>query len=200
MRVLITIILILTLAYTYAQSDLNTKKMKLDGHVVTAYIDECGDTIILAELDDISVTSLRNFNTQDEFRTYRKYRRYANKVYPYAMEAIKIFKEVESATDGLSRRKRKKHVKKLNKKLKKEFEDPLKKLTKTQGKILMKMIERELDTPMFYLIKNVRGGINAAYWNSIGYVNGYRLKSGYIRGEDVIMDAVLDDFDISYDL
>ena len=62
------------------------------------------------------------------------------------------------------------------------------------------MIEKELDTPMHTLIKNARGGLTAGYWNGLGYLNGYRLKRGYIRGDDAILDAVLDDFNISYDL
>ena len=86
----------------------------------------------------------------------------------------------------------------LQKKLKKEFKDPLKKLTKTQGKILIEMIERELDTPFHTLVKNLRGGFTAGYWNTLGKMYGYNLKEGYIPGKDPILDAVLNDFDISY--
>lgn len=183
-----------------AQSDLGEKKMSINGQVVTAYIDECGDTIILAELDDVSITSMRTFESREDRLKYNRYRRYAVKVYPYATEAIRIFREVESETQGMKKRQRRRHIKKLNKELKEEFEDPLRKLTKTQGYILFKMIERELETPLYKLLKNMRGSFTAGYWNTIGYFNGYHLKDGYIRGEDAILDAVLDDFNISYDL
>lgn len=183
-----------------AQDDLNQQKMKIDGQVVTAYIDECGDTVILADLEDVSITSLRSFSSREERLKYYKYRRYANIVYPYATEAIRVFRIVENGVDDMNRYQRKKYMRRLNDVLKKEFEDPLRKLTKTQGLILTKMIEKELDTPMYELIKNMRGGFTATYWNTIGWMNGYKLKTGYIRGEDPILDAVLDDFNISHDL
>lgn len=203
MRHLSTIVVLLFLlpgSLIQAQDDLGEKQMSINGHIVTAYIDECGDTVILAELDDVSITSIRDFESREDRIKYNRYRRYAVNVYPYATEAIRIFRELEEDTKDMKRRKRKKHIRRLNKELKEEFEDPLRKLTKTQGYILFKMIERELDTPMYQLLKNLRGGFNATYWNTIGYLNGYHLKDGYIRGEDPILDAVLDDFDISYDL
>ncbi|MDX1685234.1 MAG: DUF4294 domain-containing protein [Saprospiraceae bacterium] len=200
MRYLLFIAFVLPGLDLSGQADLPKKKMTIDGHVVQAYVDECGDTIILAELDDVSVTSMREFESRADRLKYYRYRRYAVEVYPYATEAIRIFREVEDSTSEMSKGKRRRHIRRLNRELKEQFEDPLKKLTKTQGLILTKMIERELDTPIYELIKNMRGGFTAGYWNTIGFFNGYRLKTGYIRGEDEILDAVLDDFDISYDL
>jgi len=202
MKVLTIILTIFTGLQVFAQDDLNQRKMKIDGQVVTAYIDECGDTIILADLSDadVSVTSIRNFESREDRLKYYKYRRYANIVYPYATEAIRVFRIVEHGLDDMSRSQQKKYLKRLNDVLKKEFEEPLRKLTKTQGLILTKMIEKELDTPMYELIKNMRGGFTASYYNTIGWMNGYKLKSGYKRGEDPILDVVLDDFNISHDL
>ncbi len=169
----------------------------IDGQVVPFTVDDCGDTLLLASLENVSVSSPRLFANRDEYNRYRKYRRYAAKVYPYAVEAVRLFREVEDATGDLKKRKRKKYIRELHQELKDEFQDPLKKLTKTQGKILVKMIEKEIDTPMYDLIKNMRNGFTAFKWNLVGGLNGYSLKDGYIRGEDHILDMVLDDFDIS---
>lgn len=176
------------------------KELRINGEILPYMVDECGDTLILAQLDDVSVSSFRQFGTKDEYNRYRRYRRYAIKVYPYAVEAIKIFRELEHNTQDMNKRHTKKYAKKLHKDLKDEFTDPLKSLTKTQGKILVKMIEKELDTPMFFLIKDLRGGVTAAYWNTASKFFGHKLKEGYIPGEDPILDAVLNDLDISYDL
>ncbi|KAA3623087.1 MAG: DUF4294 domain-containing protein [Bacteroidetes bacterium] len=165
----------------------------VDGKKMEYIIDECGDTLLVANLNDISISSPVSFDNSDEYKRYRKYRRYAVKVHPYAVEAIRIFKEVEYATETMKKRERKKYLKKLQKDLKKEFADPLKKLTKTQGYILVKMIEKELDTPMYELIKDLRGAFTASYWNTFGRTFGYRLKDGYVPGEDKILDAVLND-------
>ena len=91
-------------------------------------------------------------------------------------------------------------MKRLQKRMQEEFEDPLKKLTKTQGKIVVKMIERELNTPFYYLLKDLRGRFTASYWSLFSRSFGYRLKKGYIPGEDKVLDAVLYDYDISHDI
>jgi hypothetical protein len=182
-----------------AQTTDTEKKVSINGKVMTALITN-GDTLILADLEDVSITSPRSFNNVEDFRKYQLYRKYANKVYPYAREAIKIFREMEEATATLNKRKRRKHIKRLQKELKKEFSDPLKKLTRTQGKILVKMIERELDTPMFSLLKELKGSFTAGYWHQFSKMYGYDLKRGYVDGDDPILDAVLQDFDISYSL
>ena len=175
------------------------EKITINGQVFSAIISGT-DTIIMADLEDISVSSPRKFKDRAEYRKYRKYRYYSVKVYPYAAEAIKIFREMEYATQNMKPRKRKKYVKKLYKDLKDEFKEPMKNLTKTQGKIMIKMIERELGRPFYDLVKELRGGFTAGYWNQLGKFYDYDLKRGYIVGDDPILDAVMNDFDISYDL
>ena len=181
----------------FAQVDNRSKKLTIDGQIVTAIITET-DTFIVADLGEMSVSSLRSFENRDEYRRYRKYRRSAAIVYPYAVQGIRIFKEMETVTEGMSKRKRKKHIRRLQKELKKEFKSPLKKLSRTQGKILVKMIEKELDRPFYSLVKDLKGGFTAGYWNELGKLYGYKLKQGYKEGEDSILDAVLDDYDLSY--
>ncbi len=159
-----------------------------------------GDTMVLANIEDVSVTSPRTFDSNDDYRKYRKYKYYAAQVYPYAAEAIKIFRKMEYATKHMKKRKRKKYIKQLSEELKVEFEKPLTKLSKTQGKILVKMIEKELDRPMYNLIKDLQGKFKAFYWNQSSKLYGYRLKTGYIVGENPILDAVIQDLNISYEV
>lgn len=175
-------------------------QITVDGEILTWMIDDAGDTLLLASLDEMSISSPRSFENRSDYRRYQIYKRYALKVYPYAAKAIRIFRETEYATQTMKSRKRKKYIKKLQKELKREFEEPLKKLTKTQGKIMVKMIEKELDTPMYDLIKDLRGGFTATYWSTFARFYGHRLKDGYTVGEDAILDAVLNDLDISYEV
>ncbi len=182
----------------YGDEDLDMFETKIDGRIMTAMITEAGDTLIMETLDDISITSLRSFKDEADYRKYMKFKRYAAVVYPYAKQAIRIFKETEHVTKTMSRRKRKKHIKKLQEELKRDFEAPLRKLTKLQGKIMVKMIEKELDKNMFDLIKGVRGRFTAMYWHNASKLYSYDLKEGYTWGQYEILDAVLQDFDISY--
>ncbi len=178
--------------------ELDMFETKIDGRVMTAMITETGDTLIMETLEDISITSLRSFKDDADYRKYMKFKRYAAVVYPYAKEAIRIFRETEHLTQTMSKRKRKKHIKKLQEELKQEFEAPLTKLTKLQGKIMVKMIEKELDKTMYDLIKGVRGRWAAMYWHNASKLYSYDLKEGYHEGVYPILDAVLQDFDISY--
>ena len=184
----------------FVVSHAQTGQLMINGEILPYMIDECGDTLIMAQLDDVSISSPRKFESRDDYRRYLKYKRYAADVYPYAVDAIRIFREVDHATQTMKNTKRKKYIKKLQKDLKDDFEDPLKKLTKTQGKILIKMIEKELDRPMYHLIKDLRGGVSASYWGTMGRFFGHRLKEGYIEGQDPILDAVLSDLNISYEI
>ena len=190
---------LLLVTYSYSQANERRERLRIDGEIVTALITE-NDTILIAELDDISVSTPRNFKDRAEYLRYLKYKRYAVKVYPYAVKAIRIFKESEQITKTMKKSKRKKHYRRLQKDLKKEFKAPLKKLTKTQGKILIKMIEKELDKPFYELIKNLRGGLSASYWQTMGKFFSYDLKEGYTPGKDAVLDAVLRDLNVSYEV
>jgi hypothetical protein len=174
-------------------------EVSVSGRVFSALIQN-GDTVIVADIANVKISSPKNFKNREEYYRYMKYRRYANSVFPYAEEAVRIFKEAEYVTQHMKKRKRRKYNRKLAKELKQKFQNPLKKLSKTQGKILIKMIERELGRNMFQLIKNTTGWWKASYWNRTSRFFGYRLKEGYSYGVDPILDIVLMDFDISSDL
>ena len=197
LKIIIGLLLILPF---WGFSQAGDGELTINGQTLPYMIDECGDTLILASLEGVSVSSLREFEDDADYKRYLQYRRYAAKVYPYAVEAIKVFKEVELETQDMKKRQRKKFTKQLHKDLKEKFTDPLKKLTKTQGKILVKMIEKELDTSMYYLIKDLRNGMTARYWSTLGGLIGHKLKEGYQEGDDPILDAVLNDMDISYEV
>ena len=71
----------------------------------------------------------------------------------------------------------------------------MKNLSKTEGKVLVKMIERELDMPFYEIIRTTRGGTTAVYWSTLGKLWGYDLKEGYRPGQDPLMDEVFIDYD-----
>lgn len=173
-------------------------KIFVEGKVYPAFITDEGDTLILVDLDNISVTAMRTFNNDEEYRKYLRTRQYAAKVYPYAKEAIRIFRELEYASAHMSKKEKKKKIAELEEQLTKEFEEPLTNLTKLQGKIMIKMIEKETGQPIYNLIKDLKGGFKAFYWNAFSKLYSYDLKEGYNKGQYPILDAVLQDFDVSY--
>ena len=176
-------------------------RVVIDGQELEVMVTAEGDTLFIAtNLSAAAVSSPRSFASDEERKLYRKYRYYAAKVYPYAVEAVRIFRETEEVTATMGKRDAKRHIRRLSKELKKEFEDPLKDLTKTQGYLLVKMIERETGQPMHTLIKDLRGTLTATYWNTLGKTVGYQLKDGYVVGADPILDVVLQDYDVSHEV
>lgn len=191
------LIFVLLICGTSLWSQEKLMNIEINGKSVPVLISD-GDTMMIFDLQEVNVKAPHIFaNVSDEF-LYKRYKRYAIAVFPYAVKAIKVFRAMENDTKYMSSRDKKKYIKKLDNELKKEFEKPLKNLSKTQGKILVKMIEKELDTPMYSLIKDLKGGFSAFYWNMSGSFYGYHLKDGYVVGADPILDLVLDDFDIDY--
>ncbi len=165
------------------------------GYIVTAVV-QGDDTIILSSLPEVKVVRKRIFHNWEDYQKYYRYMRYARTVYPYAVESMRLYRQIQRETAHMSRRERRRYINRLNKALKKEYKEPLKNLTRTQGYILIKMIERELGIPFYRLIRETRGWWTATYYQNIGKIYGYNLKRGYVPGEDPILDIVLDDFDI----
>ena len=196
MRTALLTLLLFTVLGTCARAQ--TGYTKVDGKYYPYVVDDCGDTLIVAQLSDVSVSQPLAFETEEEAKLYRRYKIYAQRAYPYAVDAVRIYRETEYMTQSMNKRERKRFNKKLQKELEEKFEQPLKKMSKTQGKVLMAMIERELDLPTYELIKELRGGLTARYWATLGGLYGHHLKDKYAAGDDRILDMVLRDYDVSY--
>ena len=154
-----------------------------------------GDTLYVMSLRQVSIFGRRVFADTQERTKYYLYKRSAKLVYPYALDAIKLYEELQEETADMSRRKKKKHIKRTQKDLQDDFKDKLKNLTKTQGYILVEMIERQTGKPFYEVIKETRGGATATYWNELGKLYGYHLKDGYAVGKDQLLDEVLIEYD-----
>jgi hypothetical protein len=169
-----------------------------DGRVMRIRISGT-DTIVVATIPEVVIKAPPVFSNDEEYRQYMRYRRYAMDVLPYAIQSIKLYRKYQAETEGMKSGKAKKYAKTIQKDVKDEFTDPLKNLSRTQGKILVKMIERHLNTPTYDILKDVRGGFNAMKWQTVGKLYGYDLKEGYIPGQDRILDMILSDFEITVD-
>lgn len=157
-----------------------------------------GDTIPVADFPVIDVVAQRVFVSADDRRRYFQWRTHAVKVYPYAAEAVQLYRKIDAETKNMSNSKRKKYVKKLEKEVKPRYEEELKKLTKTQGYILIKMVERELNMPFYNVLSQLRGDWEAFKWQSFGVWYGYNLKQGYDPNKDPLLESILLDLNISY--
>ncbi|MCW5923422.1 MAG: DUF4294 domain-containing protein [Saprospiraceae bacterium] len=156
---------------------------------------ENGDTTFVMSLWPVRIAAKRNFKDLDEQRQYYRYLRACRKVYPYALQAIELYEQIQEETQDMNKGKRRRHIRREHKELKEDFKEQMKNLSKTEGKVLIKMIERELEKPFFDIIKETRGGTTATYWNTMGKLYGYDLKKPYKLGEEPLLDDALLDYD-----
>ncbi len=144
-----------------------------------------GDTFPLFNLQEVIVVPPFEFKSKKQKKKYTRLVRYVKKVYPYAKMANEKLKELYSEIDSISEKKViKKHVKQVDKELREQYGDELKKLTITQGRILIKLIDRETGSTSYELIKELRGGFSAFMWQSLARLFGENLKSEYDPEEE----------------
>lgn len=112
----------------------------------------------------------------------QEYNRLRNAVYvtyPYARTAGYVINDVNAHVQGMSNRDRKKYIKSREAELKKQFSDPLSNLSVYQGKVLMKLINRQTGNNCYDIIKDYRGGLNARMYQTVAFFFGSSLKQDY---------------------
>ena len=138
-----------------------------------------GDTIPLMDLPQVNIVGYIIFKSAADQRRFERLVRNVKKVYPYARIAGLKLNEYDLLMAGLSEKQQKKLLKRAEDELKAEFEGELKKLTFSQGKILLKLVDRETGEPTYHLVKELRGNIAAFFWQNLSRIFGYNLKEKY---------------------
>jgi hypothetical protein len=144
-------------------------------------------------LDEVVVIDKRSFASDKERRYYFWYYKKVQRAYPFATLASQKLTEINKELEGIkSKRKRKKHIKKIQKYMEGEFTDQLKKLTRTEGRILIKLVHRQTGETMYELIKEYRSGWQAFWYNSTANMFRLSLKKEY-RPEEFALDFIIED-------
>jgi len=113
------------------------------------------------------------------------------KVYPIAkVAAIKLAEYNRVYASFKSERERKKYVKEVEKDLFREYEQELRTMRVSEGRILIKLLDRETGNSSYEIIKEFKGGLSAFFWQSVAKLFGHDLKAQY--------DPALEDRMIEY--
>ena len=156
-----------------------------------------GDTIARKsiDLDEVVILKKLNFKSDEERRRYLILRRKTRKVYPYAKLAAERLVELNSRLDQInSRSAQKRYTKIVQKYIEDQFADQLKKLTHTEGQILVKLINRQTGVTAFDLIKNLKSGWRAFWYNTTAHLFEISLKEEYhpeSNEEDYLIEDIL---------
>lgn len=164
-----------------------------DGRRLAYFIEE-GDTIYYDTITASKVYSRIPKQTGREWRQYYRLVHNFSKAYPYALVAKKLVIEADStiAADKLKGAKREKYVNKVQKELFDVFEGQMRKLTVSQGALIMKLVDREVGKSSYNIIKGYKSGITAGFWQGIAKIFGTDLKKPYDpEGEDMATEELV---------
>ena len=146
-------------------------------------------------LDEIMLLPKLEFKSKEDQRRYYILRRKTLKVYPYAKLAAERLEELNARLSTLKTKSQKRqYAKKVQKYIEEEFSAELKKLTRTEGQILVKLIHRQTGKTTFQLIKELRSGWRAFWFNSTASLFDISLKREFDPvnvEEDYLIEDIL---------
>lgn len=138
-----------------------------------------GDTLPYYHLVEVKVVSSASLLTDEEIRKNQKLIRNVKKMLPYAKIGKQRLDELEKQIGDLPKRERKAAIKEAEKELLADFGDELSGCTISQGKVLLKLIDRETGRSSYLLVDELRGKLRAGFYQTFARLFGYNLKARY---------------------
>ena len=159
---------------------------------VSKVIDK-GDSIPYMEISNVYVYPKITFDSKQKQNAYLRLVRNVKKVLPIAKEANQIIVETYEYLETLPNKKaRDEHLKLVEKSIVRDYKPKMKKLTYSQGKLLIKLVYRECDSSTYDIVKAVLGPVRAGFWQAFAWCFGASLKKGYDpEGVDRLTERVV---------
>ena len=169
---------------------------------LAAWVSPEGDTLALSYLYPVDVLTTRHL-TNEQKAQRAEWTRLRNAVYvtfPYAKAASKIMNEINVKLKGVTDRKQRKAIiKSREKELKAEFTSKLTNLSVYQGKVLMKLINRETGNNCYEIIQEYKGGFTATFYQTVAFVFGTNLKQAYNPNDkDKDIETIVQELEAMY--
>lgn len=167
---------------------------------VYAYVTPQGDTIPMSYLPGVEVRTKLTPQLRKYWAEWTRLRNAVYVTYPYAVAASRIMNDINRKLVGITDRKeRKRIIKSREKELRKEFTDKLTNLSIYQGKVLMKLINRQTGNNCYEIVDEYKGSFNAALYQTIAVLFGTSLKQGYDpANKDKDMEKIVQDVERMY--
>ncbi len=159
-----------------------------------------GDTISCTTISNIYIQCKLTFAQREALAKYNRLRNAVYVTYPYARKSGVILNELNKQLSVLTdKRSRKKCIKSKEKELKKEFTTPLTNLSIYQGKVLMKLINRETGNSCYEIIKEYQGGLAAGVYQTVAFFFNSSLKQAYEpKDEDIVIEKIVQEVQRMY--
>ncbi len=159
-----------------------------------------GDTIEAKTLVDINFYSRLTQAQRDNQAKWTRLRNAVYVTYPYARRAGMVINDINRKLVAISiEQERKNYIKTREKELRKEFTTPLTNLSIYQGKVLMKLINRETGNNCYEIIREYKGGLTAGLYQTIAFFFSTSLKQPYDKnGEDYEIEKIVQEVERLY--
>ena len=186
-RIFLTLLLAAISLFSKALTVMPDGRIKLLGTIIN------GDTIPTVNLVGVEIVAPLSPEAAARQQAYLKLRRDIIRVYPYAKLASTKLKYINDQVATMTNeRQKKRFIKETERELKDQFEQELKKLTLTQGRILIKLIDRETGSSSYSLVKELRGSLQAFFWQGLARLFGSNLKTEYeAEGQDQMIEQIV---------
>ncbi|HVG11950.1 MAG TPA: DUF4294 domain-containing protein [Flavisolibacter sp.] len=174
-------LLLLASSTLYAQ-DSASKRAEWGSNdtIIVSVIAYDGAFIPYKELEMVYVSHLPPHQLAKEIAKYNRLRNAVYVTYPYARTAGVTLNDVAAHLKNIPQKsERKKYIKSRERELKKQFSDPLTNLSVYQGKVLMKLINRQTGNDCYEIIKEYKGSLNARMYQTVAFFFGSSLKQEY---------------------
>jgi hypothetical protein len=157
------------------------------------------DGLIMPEVEikEVRVIAPPGAEKKSEYRKYERLVINIKRVYPYAvMVRYRLNQVNEDLKNIYNEKERKEYLKKVEHDVFANYEDDIQTMTITQGRLLIKLIDRETQNTSFELIKEYRGKLTAAFWQGIARIFGTNLKDEYDGyGDDALIELIIRDIE-----
>jgi len=152
-----------------------------------------GDTIWVSEIDEVIIFPEKNFKNFWQRRRYTRLIINIKRAYPWAKLAGRTLEDVNAHLLTLEiEKEQKEYLKQVEKELLDKYTEDLKRLTITQGKILIKLVYRETGATSYDLVEFYRGKFSAFFWQALARIFGSNLKLEYDPyGEDRLIEEIV---------
>lgn len=166
-------------------------------HYATTTLDN-GEVVPWFPIEEVVIIARRTFKTEDERQKYLRLRRNVIRVLPYAIYAQKRYEQLDrDLALASSRREEKRLIKECESEIKEKITSEVKNLSVSQGKILIKLIERQTGNTSYDLVKDMKGGISAFVYQGVAKIFGHNLKSTYDPQEDYEIENIIREYERS---
>ena len=195
-KFILSILAIVIRSLTYGQENITSARYKNEeGKLVylTAMTVYQGDTIPYIKLPTVYIFKPLKFKNKREYVKYARLVRDVKRVYPISKEIKDIVIETYEYLQTLPTEKEKqKHIKAVEKGLKEQYTPRLKKLTFSQGKLLIKLVDRQCNQTSFQLVKAFMGPFKAGFYQTFAAMFGASLKKEYdAEGDDKMIERII---------